>query len=132
MGPPPPNCQHLFQDSLFEGGLLGFTPGPVAALPPEAESDPVAWCRKLARAHSGPDEAELTPDPALPGGRWLWHEIPKGEKVPKPLLPPLSSALVLGRCGPVHNDEHSPTVWTRSRLLRRVRLYRVDGWYDPE
>jgi hypothetical protein len=74
--------------------------------------------------------SELSDSLQLPSHR-LW-QIPPGEIIPQPLPPPsgelrLLSALMLARCNSYGFDPHSPYIFTRNRLQRKIQLIHLSA-----
>ena len=44
----------------------------------------------------------------------------------------LRVALILGRCSEILYDPDKPVIWTRGRLVRPVRLYHAENFYDDD
>lgn len=132
MQPSTPNCQQTLRGSLLrkKGKRGAFIPGVRAALDIPAGVDPVAHAEVLLGAAGCRGREELRGLPGLPEGRWIVIDEKEMPEHWDHEVDPILEAAILGMSGPSFYSPERPVVWTRGRLTRAVRLYRLGGFYE--
>lgn len=136
MQPSTPNCRQRFSSSLYKrrGNQGILTVGVAAALPMGVSDDLVEYARALLRVNGMTEASECRGLEGIPLGRWMVQvlENEEGEAVRSESREanPLWCAAVLGLCGGAIYSSERPFVWSRVRLGRAVRLWKVGSFYE--